>query len=43
MTSVAMLVGGALANALVFNGDCFFTILMMNGVDEERKHHYQAV
>ena len=44
MASIAMLVGGALVNALVFSGSNYlFTILRSSGVDEERKHHDKAV
>ena len=44
MASVAMLVGGALVNALAFSGSNYlFTILRSSGVDEERKRHDKAV
>ena len=44
MASIAMLVGGALVNALAFSGsDYLFTILRSSGVDEKRKHHDKAV
>ena len=44
MASVAMLVGGALVNALTFSGsNQLFTILRSSGVDEERKRHDKAV
>ena len=44
MASIAMLVGGALVNALAFSGSNYlFTILRSSGVDEERKRHDKAV
>ena len=44
MASIAMLVGGALGNALAFSGSNYlFTILRSSGVDEERKRHDKAV
>ena len=44
MTSIAMLVGGALVNALAFSGSNYlFTILRSSGVDEDRKYHDKAV
>ena len=44
MASVAMLVGGALVNALAFSGSNYlFTMLRSSGVDEERKRHDKAV
>ena len=44
MASIAMLVGGALVNALAFSGSKYlFTILRSSGVDEERKRHDKAV
>ena len=44
MASVAMLVGGALVNALAFSGSNYlFKILRSSGVDEERKSHDKAV
>ena len=44
MASVAMLVGGALVNALAFSGSNFlFSKLRNSGVDEERKRHDKAV
>ena len=44
MASVAMLVGGALVNALAFSGSNYlFSMLKSSGVDEERKRHDLAV
>ena len=44
MANIAMLVGGALVNALAFSGSNYlFTILRSSGVDEERKRHDKAV
>ena len=44
MASTAMLVGGALVNALAFSGSNYlFTILRSSGVDKERKRHDKAV
>ena len=44
MASIAMLVRGALVNALAFSGSNYlFTILRSSGVDEERKRHDKAV
>jgi hypothetical protein len=44
MASVAMLVGGALVNALAFSGSNYlFSMLRSSGVDEERKRHDLAV
>ena len=44
MASVAMLVGGALVNALAFTGSSYlFSMLRSSGVDEERKRHDAAV
>ena len=44
MASVAMLLGGALVNALAFSGSSYlFSILRSSGVDEERKRHDKAV
>ena len=44
MASVAMLVGGALVNALAFSGSNYlFGMLRSSGVDEERKRHDKAV
>ena len=40
MTSVAMLIGGALANALAFTGSsCLFHRLSKESIDSERKRH----
>jgi hypothetical protein len=44
MASIAMLVGGALVNALAFSGSNYlFSTLKSSGVDEERKRHDKAV
>lgn len=44
MASIAMLVGGALVNALAFSGSNYlFSKLRSSGVDEERKRHDTAV
>lgn len=44
MASIAMLVGGALVNALAFSGSNYlFSTLRSSGVDEERKRHDKAV
>ena len=44
MASVAMLVVGALVNALAFSASNYlFTILRSSGVDEEHKRHDKAV
>ena len=44
MASIAMLVGGALVDALAFSGSNYlFTISRSSGVDEERKRHDKAV
>ena len=44
MASVALLVGGALVNALAFSGSNYlFSMLRSSGVDEERKRHDKAV
>ena len=44
MASIALLVGGALVNALAFSGSNFlFSKLRGKGVDEERKRHDKAV
>lgn len=43
-TAVAMLVGGALVNALAFSGSNYlFSMMQKSGVDEERKRHDKAV
>ena len=40
MTSVAMLIGGPLANALAFTGSsCLFHRLSADNIDAERKRH----
>ena len=42
--SVAMLVGGAITNAIAFSGSNYlFSMLRSSGVDEERKRHNKAV
>ena len=44
MASIAMLVGGALVNALAVSGSNFlFSMLRDPGADEKRKRHNQAV
>ncbi len=44
MASIAMLLGGALANALAFSGSNFlFSSLRSSGVDEDRRRHCKAV
>ncbi|MCG7951627.1 MAG: hypothetical protein N0E56_10455 [Candidatus Thiodiazotropha endolucinida] len=44
MASIAMLVGGALVNALAFSGSNYlFSMLKSSGVDQERKRHEKAV
>jgi hypothetical protein len=44
MASVAVLVGGAIVNALAFSGSNYlFSMLSSSGVDEERKRHDLAV
>lgn len=44
MASVAMLVGGAVVNALAFSGSNFlFSMLRSSNVDEERRRHDTAV
>lgn len=44
MASIAMMVGGALVNALAFSGSNFvFSMLKSSGVDTERKRHDRAV
>ena len=44
MASIAMLVGGALVNALAFSGSNYlFSMLRSSGVDEERRRHDKAV
>ena len=44
MASIAMLLGGAVANALAFTGSNFmFSKLQKDGVDRERKRHDRAL
>ena len=44
MASIAMLVGGALVNALAFSGSNYlFSMLRSSGADEERKRHDKAI
>ena len=44
MATVALLVGGALVNALAFSGsNYFFSMLRRPGSDEERRRHDMAV
>lgn len=44
MASLAMLVGGALVNALAFSGSSYlFSKLRSSEIDEERKRHDKAV
>lgn len=44
MASVALLVGGALVNALAFSGSNYlFSMLRSSGVDAERKRHDKAI
>ena len=44
MASVALLLGGALVNALAFSGSNYlFSMLKSSGVDEERRRHDKAV
>lgn len=44
MASIALLVGGALVNALAFSGSNYlFSTLRSSGIDEERKRHDLAV
>lgn len=43
-TAVAMLIGGALVNAMAFSGSNFlFSMLRSSGVEEERKRHDKAI
>ena len=43
-SAIAMMVGGALVNALAFSGSNFaFSMLRDSGVDEERKRHDKAL
>ena len=44
MASVALVVGGALVNALAFSGSNYlFSMLKSSGVGEERKRHDKAI
>ena len=44
MASIAMLVGGAMVNALAFSGSYWlFFMLRSSGLDDERKRHDKAV
>ena len=44
MATVAMLIGGALVNALAFSGSNYiFSLLRSSDLDEERKRHDKAV
>ena len=44
MASIAMLIGGALANALAFTGSsCLFHRLSADNIDAERKRHDTAI
>ena len=44
MASIAMLIGGAIVNAVAFSGSNYlFSKLRSSGVDEERKRHDKAV
>ena len=44
MASIAMLLGGAAVNAIVFSGSNYlFSMLRSSGVDEARKRHDKAV
>ena len=44
MASIAMLVGGALVNALAFSGSNYlFTMLNSSGADEERKRQRKTI
>ena len=44
MASIAMLIGGALANALAFTGSSYlFHRLFADNIDAERKRHDAAV
>ena len=44
MASVAMLIGGALGNALAFTGSSFlFSRLSKDSIDRERKRHDLAI
>ena len=44
MVSIAMLIGGALANALAFSGSSYlFHKLSADNIDAERKRHDAAI
>ena len=44
MASIAMLIGGALANALAFTGSSYlFHRLSKNSIDKERKRYDAAI
>ena len=44
MASIAMLIGGALGNALVFTGSSYlFQRLSADNIDAERKRHDAAI
>ena len=44
MASIAMLIGGALANALAFNGSSYlFHRPSVDNIDAERKRHNAAI
>ena len=44
MASIAMLIGGALANALAFTGNSYlFHRLSADNIDAERKRHDAAI
>ena len=44
MASVGFLIGGALINALAFNGsNILFSSLSKESIDKERKRHYKAI
>lgn len=44
MATIAMMVGGALVNALAFSGSNFlFSSLQSSAVEEERKRHDKAL
>ena len=44
MASIALLVGGAIVNAVAFTGSNYlFSMLRSSGVDEERKRHDRAI
>ena len=44
MASIAMLIGGALANALAFTGSSYlFSRLSKDSIEEERKRHNLAI